>query len=477
MKKILCILITVTVFAAALFCGCAQNGASTVDVTVNNNFAAMTDEQWRDYMNGLSETGDNAAKRQAAISHSLMSGVSILTRFEYQTAGYVKQTSIGAWGGSGLKKIGTQAYHLIFCGAGVIVELDKTTGDAYVVTNCHVVYDDSSATKISDEVYLYLYGGDTDGENYEVGAKYCSYGGKTVYNANGDALVDYDLMGITEGEGNAEYSVYKQFCIPAQVVGASVKYDIALLKITASDALKNGSAAVASFAESDDVYAGQPVYAVGNPEGDGMSVTSGVISKESEIIELGLSEVDKEDVDFYRVIRTDAAINGGNSGGGMYNDNGELVGIINSKSVSEEIDNMGFALPGSNVKRLWPIMKEVYESGNSYFSLSDPYVKRAVFPAEYRVVASSSRLDNGYAIINQTIAVTKSVNGFESGDVLKKIKITDSSGKVIEDKNITRTYNIEDTLLSAREGYTVSFTVDRQNVLTQVEYTASLQRV
>ncbi|MBD5632051.1 MAG: trypsin-like serine protease [Clostridia bacterium] len=473
MKKFICLIVAAMLSVTLFFCGCVDESNTPLNVTVNNSYLNMTDDQWREYMEKLTENGDTAQKQQAAISRSLLCGVSILTRFEYKTTGYVKQTSLG-WGSSGLKRVGTQAYHRIYCGAGVIVQLDKTTGDAYIVTNCHVVYDDTSSSVTAEEVYLYLYGQDTEGENYEIGAKYCTYGGKTVFDSSGEALVDYDIKGITDDTKNTGYEKY---CISAEVIGASVTYDIALLKVSGSDALRSGTAMVAEFAESDDVYAGQPVYAVGNPEGDGMSVTSGVISRESELIELNLSDKDEDAYLDYRVIRTDAAINGGNSGGGMYNSDGELVGIINSKSVSEEIDNMGYALPGSNVKRLWLLMKDAYESGSSYFSASNPYIKRAVFPAEYKVASSSARLENGYTVITQTLVVDKAAGGFQVGDVLKNIKITDASGTVKEDRAITRSYHVEDTLLSARDGYSVVFTVQRGGEDTQVSFTATTSKV
>lgn len=473
MKKLICLIIAAMLSVTLFFCGCFGESDANVNVTVNNSYVNMTDDQWREYMEKLTVSGDTAQKQQAAISRSLLCGVSILTRFEYKTTGYVKQTSLG-WGSSGLKKVGTQSYHRIYCGAGVIVQLDKDRGDAYVVTNCHVVYDDTSSSVTADEVYLYLYGQDTEGENYEIGAKYCTYGGKTVYDSNGEALVDYDVKGVTDDTKNTGYEKY---CVSAEVVGASVTYDIALLKISGSGALKSGTAAAAEFAASDDVYAGQSVYAVGNPEGDGMSVTSGVISKESELIELNLSDKDDDAYLNYRVIRTDAAINGGNSGGGMYNTDGELVGIINSKSVSEEIDNMGYALPGSNVKRLWLLMKDAYESGSSYFVKSNPYVKCAVFPAEYKVASSSAHLENGFTVITQTLVVSKAADGFEAGDVLKNIKITDAKGTVKEDRVITRSYHVDDTLLSARDGYTVTFTVQRGNADTQVSFTATTSKV
>ena len=52
----------------------------------------------------------------------------------------------------------------------------------------------------------------------------------------------------------------------------------------------------------------------------------------------------------FRVMRTDAAINGGNSGGALFNAQGKLIGIPNAKTMTDGIDNMGYALPIDRVK-------------------------------------------------------------------------------------------------------------------------------
>ena len=432
MKKFICVFLTALVLSTLAFSGCFTT--NKVDVTVDNDYTQMTDEQWEEYKEILEANGTTETSLQANMNYSLLCGVSILTRFEYSEKRH--------------------AYHMVYCGAGVIVELDKDKGDAYVITNCHVVYDDSSKEVISNDVRLYLYGQDTEGVNYTVSGKYVTYD-----------IVDYSISGD------------EKYRVPATVVGASVTYDIALLKIKNSSVLKNSDARVAQFAESDEVYVGERVYAVGNPEGDGMSATVGFINKESEDIVLNLSELDEDYYGLYRVIRTDAAVNGGNSGGAMYNAKGEIVGIINSKNAEEDIDNMAYALPGSNVKRLWKVMKENYESGNSYFKASDPYVRVALFPAEYQIISSSAHLNiAGSAEIVQTIAVSRSGANFYEGDILKSIKITDKSGNTVEDKQITRNYHIDDTLLSARDGYTVTFTITRGSETQQISYTATLQR-
>ena len=84
-------------------------------------------------------------------------------------------------------------------------------------------------------------------------------------------------------------------------------------------------------------------FAVGNPESDGLSVTNGVVSVESENITMYLAN--ETTTTSRRVIRIDAAVNSGNSGGGLYNQDGLLIGIVNAKTVDEEVEGMCYAIP------------------------------------------------------------------------------------------------------------------------------------
>lgn len=226
LKKFLCAIIALAVSATALFSGCTLGfGGNSIDVTVNNSYDSMTDEQWREYKEILiGQDTDSGSALQTAINGSLLSGVSILTRFAYSDInGYID------YGFGREQSVGKQPYHAVFCGAGVIVELDKNSGDAYVITNCHVVYDDSSKEIISDDVRLYLYGQDTEGVNYNLNYNYVKYGNRKVYfKENGEEyyLLDYE---VTDDE---------DYCIKAEVVCASSAYDIALLKVSNSEVLK-----------------------------------------------------------------------------------------------------------------------------------------------------------------------------------------------------------------------------------------------
>jgi serine protease Do len=118
----------------------------------------------------------------------------------------------------------------------------------------------------------------------------------------------------------------------ASVIGYEASNDVALLKIEASEL----SAAV--IANSDSIRVGQPVYAVGNPFGDLVyTMTEGIVSALDRIV-----TVEQKSIDAFQF---SAAVNSGNSGGPVYDTNGEVIGIVSAKIMGEYVEGIGFAIP------------------------------------------------------------------------------------------------------------------------------------
>ncbi len=117
--------------------------------------------------------------------------------------------------------------------------------------------------------------------------------------------------------------------------------DIGLLKITGSQPSNEEHPSLTL--ETSDAERGDPVALIGNPEGIGEtnSITSGSVSQPS-IVDASLGAG--------TFVMTDAAVNGGNSGGPMVNIRGNVVGIVESKLADDTIDNMGFALSVSTIR-------------------------------------------------------------------------------------------------------------------------------
>ncbi len=110
---------------------------------------------------------------------------------------------------------------------------------------------------------------------------------------------------------------------------------------------------VATVGNFDEIVVGETVVAIGNPLGTlGGSVTNGIVSAlDRDIIIDGTT---------YHLLQTNAEINPGNSGGGLFNAKGELIGIVNAKSVGENVEGLGFAIPVSDAVA---IMTDLIEKG------------------------------------------------------------------------------------------------------------------
>jgi serine protease Do len=123
--------------------------------------------------------------------------------------------------------------------------------------------------------------------------------------------------------------------LPAEVIGKDSKIDLALLRVHFDKPLK-----AVKFGDSDKLRLGEWVVAIGNPFSLGGTVTAGIVSARNRDIKSG---------PYDNYIQTDAAINRGNSGGPLFNLNGEVVGI-NTAIISPSGGSIGigFALPSNS---------------------------------------------------------------------------------------------------------------------------------
>ena len=129
----------------------------------------------------------------------------------------------------------------------------------------------------------------------------------------------------------------------AKIIGSDSESDIAVIKIEAENL------PCALLGDSDTLGVGEEVVAVGNPLGNlGGTVTNGIVSAISR-------EVDIDGVSM-TLIQTNAEVNPGNSGGGLFNMYGELIGIVNAKSTTSSsgvsVEGIGFAIPINTAKKV-----------------------------------------------------------------------------------------------------------------------------
>jgi serine protease Do/serine protease DegQ len=172
-------------------------------------------------------------------------------------------------------------------------------------------------------------------------------GSGVIVSANGYILTNNHVI---EGADEIKVVLPDDRELPAKVIGADPKTDVAVIKIDAANL------PAVTFADSDKLRVGDVVFAVGNPLGVGETVTMGIVSARGR--QVGILD----DVGGYEdFIQTDAAINMGNSGGPLVDAKGRLVGI-NSAILSPSRGNIGigFAIP---VNLAVSIMKSLVETG------------------------------------------------------------------------------------------------------------------
>lgn len=187
-----------------------------------------------------------------------------------------------------------------------------------------------------------------------------------------------------------------------KLVGADELTDIAVVKIDAKDL------PTAKFGNSDDIMVGETAIAIGNPMGleYSGSVTVGVISALNRTVSTN---------DVVSFLQTDAAINQGNSGGGLFNADGELIGIPSVKIVRNGFEGMAFAIPINTVKI---VVDDLVEKGY----VARPYLGITPFdkPTAARYGYSLS-IDKGVYVFQVALGSAADRAGLQRDDVILSI--------------------------------------------------------
>lgn len=359
------------------------------------------------------EGGDNydvtingVSQDHAAAGKALLSAVSV--KCVFKTASYGTSYQPGA----------TSSREKTAYGSGVIYKLDKYNGDAYIITNYHVVYYNQSNTEngISNNITVYLY-----------------------------------------GQEDAAYA------IPATYVGGSMNYDLAILKVSGSRIIAESNAVAATFADSNEVAVLDQAIAIGNPEALGISATLGYVNVDSEYIQMegadGVTAIQ------LRVMRMDTAVNSGNSGGGLFNNKGELIGIVNAKLTSSE--SMSYAIPSNFVK---------YVAENILY-YCDGTDAENVYRCYLGITVGATKLytdydeETGKVLKREIIAVVSIENGALAYGVLKEGDVINSITVDGVTYNVNRMYIVTDSMLNARIGSVVTVNVTRDGEVLDLSIT------
>jgi serine protease Do len=214
---------------------------------------------------------------------------------------------------------------------------------------------------------------------------------------------------VIEGADEIEIEFFEGFKLPATLVGTDPNTDIAVLKVDSDKPLK-----FVNFGDSDMSRMGDWVMAMGNPLGQGFSISAGIVSQRGRALQGAYDDY----------IQTDAAINRGNSGGPLFNMDGDVIGV-NTAILSPNGGSIGigFSMASNVVSRVTDQLIEFGETRRGWLGVKIQNVTEDI--------AESKGMENASgALISDVPEGPSKEAGIEAGDV-----IITFDGKNVEDAN------------------------------------------
>ena len=249
---------------------------------------------------------------------------------------------------------------------------------------------------------------------------------------------------VVDGAKRITVTLNDDTAYEATLVGTDPRNDLAIIKIDAE------GLSPAALGDSDMLTVGEDVIAIGNPLGELRgTATSGIISAVKRSITVEGTDME--------LVQTDAAISPGNSGGGLFNASGKLIGIVNAKVSDSDAEGLGFAIPvNSVVKEINDLLNYGYVTGR----------------ASLGVYTQNVSLSNGYGFFSyggtRCVQITEVVAGgaAEAAGLLAGDLIMEVDGKTIGSND-----DLSDVIAAYNAGDTASFTIRRDGERRTVEVT------
>ena len=232
----------------------------------------------------------------------------------------------------------------------------------------------------------------------------------------------------------------------ATVVAADDASDVAILKIEATGLTP------APMGDSDALSVGEQTVVIGNPLGAlGGSITTGILSASEREITINNEKM--------TLLQTDAAINPGNSSGGMFDAYGNLIGIVVAKSSGTTIEGLGFAIPINTVKDIYEqLMDNGYVTGRAVLGVT---------MTEQQAVSFGSSSSRAYVIVTAVSENSPAAEaGIQPGDIILSI----------DDQEVTSAASLKSYIRSCSVGDSVQLVLLRGNNTVTVTATLAESR-
>ena len=250
---------------------------------------------------------------------------------------------------------------------------------------------------------------------------------------------------VVEGANSVKVTLNDDTTYDATVVGTDKKNDIAIIKIEAKDLVP------AIVGDSTTLTVGSEVIAIGNPLGELRgTATAGIISATNRTIEVEGQAM--------TLVQTDAAISPGNSGGGLFDATGKLIGIVNAKVSDSRAEGLGFAIPVNSV------MDEISDLLNYGYVKGRPYLGVATQDVTLRSRDRMWYYSEGTRCVMVEKVVPDSAAekaGIQAGDLILKL----------EDKQIASGDDLSSAIGAYKPGDSATLTLQRDGKEMTVEVT------
>lgn len=254
-------------------------------------------------------------------------------------------------------------------------------------------------------------------------------GSGVIIKSNGYIITNNHVI---EGASKIYVTLHNDKQYTATLVGADEENDIAILKINA----KNLS--VVTYGDSSELSIGDMSVIIGNPLGElGGTVTAGIISSLDREITI--------DGQPMTLLQTDASVNPGNSGGGMFDQYGHLVGVVVAKSSGSDVEGLGFAIP---INTAADIANQIMKNG------------KATSTSGYSGM-SYAQNQNGNVYIQEVNEDFAKKAGFQAGDQVL----------AVDDTAISDLDTLSSTIKKHKSGDKVTFTIARNGQRMEISLT------
>ncbi len=323
--------------------------------------------------------------------------------------------------------------------------LNIASNSAVVTTDVTQVVDNVMPSIVS--VYnSYTASSSMMGQRYE--QEVTSTGSGIIVAKTDDELLIVTNYHVIENADELSVLFIDENTAQASVKGTDSGNDLAVIAVPLSSINSEtlDKISIAKLGDSDNLKVGEPAIAIGNALGIGQSVTTGVISAVNREITTDSSTGDKG-----TFIQTDAAINGGNSGGALVNINGEVIGINSNKIGGSTVEGMGFAIPMS---KALPIIQELMQQETKTKVDTDRQGTLGISGASV-----TSDISSAYGM-PEGVYVAQIIDngGAASSDLQKGDIITKINGASVSSMD-----ELKSQLQYYEAGTTVTLTVQREN--------------